>query len=796
MSKVGSIELQAFRGVRDEQLELAGASLFLYGENGTGKSSIIDSLEFFFTGAVTHLESAQSLSTKRHAPHIALGSAALRVSLSLVGFDGTYSRTLKDAPVPFKGLAPTFERIAGSRFILRRQQLLDFILQQAAPRYQQLATLIGVEELDRIELTWKAAVDEVDLHWQTVVSRTQEERNKLQQELGDLAKYDHETVLSALNSKLALLGQLPLASLDEIEARKLGVFQAGNQRERATLASQLEGLRDVSDQIVSSIASLATHEELWNDVAELKAEAEQLREIRFRGLLMQARDLVSEHGMSTCPVCAQPIEAVDLVAELGRRIMASDALGARVDRVDAAKRRLAAALASLRSLMSRLREGAAKQESLGTVVEASVAADTWCRDVSTQLTVQLHELELGPFADFIDSEVVKTLDAACAGLHKTLSERIAALAQTEDEKRGVALMTLLTRVWDAYSSMGTASNELVGALKERQVLKKVYDAFVETKKERVQAIYSELEADIGRFYEAIHPKELQGDVKLEVVATKRGSAEIKMGFAEKAEVDPRAYNSEAHLDSLGLCIFLAFAKRFNVDVPILALDDVVSSVDAAHRGRVCQLIFSEFPKYQLFITTHDELWFEQLLAAQRAAGFQPVKALRIQTWTLDDGPRFAEHRPRWKVLAQKIKDGDKQGAASLARKSLEWVLFELAVGLEVQVALRRDGRYDVGSLFDPTLARARKLITDFDANHDSVLANLKRNVIFGNLLTHNNPFAENASINDVSAFVDAVRALHDVFWCDECGRFARYFRDAKMIKCQCASGGKEWRTKG
>ncbi len=93
MTKIASIELSAFRGIRSEVLDLGGRSLFVYGENGTGKSSIIDGLEFFFTGNVSHLEGVQTLSTKRHAAHVILGSDALSVGVRFQGYETLLSRT-------------------------------------------------------------------------------------------------------------------------------------------------------------------------------------------------------------------------------------------------------------------------------------------------------------------------------------------------------------------------------------------------------------------------------------------------------------------------------------------------------------------------------------------------------------------------------------------------------------------------------------------------------------------------------------------------------------------------------
>ena len=48
------------RGVRDDlPLTLDGGSILVYGDNGSGKSSISDALEWFYYGGVDHLSSEE-----------------------------------------------------------------------------------------------------------------------------------------------------------------------------------------------------------------------------------------------------------------------------------------------------------------------------------------------------------------------------------------------------------------------------------------------------------------------------------------------------------------------------------------------------------------------------------------------------------------------------------------------------------------------------------------------------------------------------------------------------------------
>lgn len=58
MTKIKSINIKGIRGAKNSlELNLNGKSILLYGDNGTGKSSISDSIEWFYTDKVGHLAS-------------------------------------------------------------------------------------------------------------------------------------------------------------------------------------------------------------------------------------------------------------------------------------------------------------------------------------------------------------------------------------------------------------------------------------------------------------------------------------------------------------------------------------------------------------------------------------------------------------------------------------------------------------------------------------------------------------------------------------------------------------------
>lgn len=72
MIRIKTIHIEEFRGVRDLDIDLSLKSFGICGPNGTGKSGVVDAIEFCLTGDVTRLsgQGTAGLSVKNHAPHV------------------------------------------------------------------------------------------------------------------------------------------------------------------------------------------------------------------------------------------------------------------------------------------------------------------------------------------------------------------------------------------------------------------------------------------------------------------------------------------------------------------------------------------------------------------------------------------------------------------------------------------------------------------------------------------------------------------------------------------------------
>lgn len=160
--KLSKINIQAFRGIPDLELDLDGKSLIIKGENGSGKSSIVDAIELFFTGKILHLDGIRGLSLHNHGTHVNYKPEDVKISLTFNPGNITMIRTFNSSFSIPKGLEPFFKITNNGTFILRRSQLLEFISSQPAERFRAIGSIIGIEALDKQELEMMRLRDELE----------------------------------------------------------------------------------------------------------------------------------------------------------------------------------------------------------------------------------------------------------------------------------------------------------------------------------------------------------------------------------------------------------------------------------------------------------------------------------------------------------------------------------------------------------------------------------------------------------------------------------------------------------
>ena len=124
--KLKSININAFRGITELNLPLNNHNLVLLGDNGKGKSSFVEALEFFFTGQISRFKKTGDFTFKKHAVNINYEIKDMSVEIEFN--NGTkVSRKYKVPQKIPKQFTEFFKATSDGSFILRRAKLLEFI---------------------------------------------------------------------------------------------------------------------------------------------------------------------------------------------------------------------------------------------------------------------------------------------------------------------------------------------------------------------------------------------------------------------------------------------------------------------------------------------------------------------------------------------------------------------------------------------------------------------------------------------------------------------------------------------
>jgi len=608
--KIKRIDIRAFRGIPDLELELDGKSLVLGGDNGTGKSSIVEALEFFFTGTVAHLEGVQGLSVLRHMPHVHFGPDDARVEIAFDPDNVSLVRTLDSAPCLPRQLEDYLQVTRKGTFILRRSQILEFIMSRPAERFRAIGSIIGIEPLDDVELEMMRVRD----HLRGRVESGEARADAIRRELSELLERDitqPEEVLTALNESLRN-GNLPtIGSLEEVAdhaQRMMRKIKRAEGADQTTVVARVlqaaEGAR-IPQQLIAELGSLAKRfNHLLHDKVRLR--------LSVAHLLESGRSLIEQEGMDTCPLCEQTIDREELLSRIDIRLGTVRDLS---DEASQVRKASAALMADLQRTCGKVESSLSLAEPVAELCEETervkhalallsgvIETVTSAQDLSMELPTE----ELGQQMGRINEDL-SALSMAC-------SQLLESMTLTDQEKEAVRIIGLMEHVRSKTDELLRVTSELAASGWYCQVAETIFSAFSDEKKEKIQGIYDAIQVDVRRFYSMLHPDEPHRDIELAVALGRRASTHLSMESFGRRE-DPRALASEGHVDSLGLCVFLAFVKKFNEGCSLVVLDDVVTTVDARHRENICKLLHQEFEDRQLILTTHDGVWYEQLCAA-------------------------------------------------------------------------------------------------------------------------------------------------------------------------------------
>lgn len=784
--KIDTIQVHNFRGIRHINLPVEGRNLIIIGENGAGKSSIVDALEYYFTGRVEQLEGRTDVDKRQCIPNLKGGPTEVRVAFKGVspetGIPIGYPR--RSAAIP-RSLQPFFDIAAKRTFVLRRYQVLQFINARDSERYQQISQLIGLEPLDTIDDNWRKEKLAVQRRVNELQEKCQEIRNRLTELLNQSVESQAELV-RAVNTQLVPQQLEPIADRDGLQQRLQILRQRSKFQIDVTKAEQLHTLQERTAQMAQGIDALLTENaRLYQSMQAFWQQSATLEDASLENLLIEGQRILRDNvGMRKCPLCEVTIPDYDaLLQRIGERVANLHSLTQSRKQISEQKTTLEGRLTSLSALLLAVCEGLSAH-GLAAYLPLMQAAlgevRTW------QDSLDRPDWDVGATQSWQQNPTITELQQTLPDLTYEVSEQRQMLTPTEAEATLLDLLLTMTRVDEQWQQLQETESALQKANYVSQQIGLVYDELVAARKRGLERLGHELEEDFERFYQQLHPDEGYEAITIPVQPERRSSIALRAKCYQQEEAHPLNYFSEGHLDSLGLCVFLAFIKRFGSDLKLIVLDDVLTTVDAGHRLRVARLLAREFADYQFVITTHDQLWAKELETVIPSA-----KSVSLRRWSLDQGADCWQNvLSDWEYYEEQARNGRPQDAIAGAGRNLEKFLYQMRGNLGLAVPAKPDDDYTIGDLYPdffkwvnkhplersdkPQFAQELKALEN-ELDEVWRLRNWSG--------AHFNRWAETVTPDEALSFVGAIRRLVTAFECPVCRSLVFYNRSARALMC-------------
>jgi chromosome segregation protein len=629
-ARLKRIELEGFRGFAERRgIDLDADVVVVRGDNGTGKTSLVDGLLWLFTGELAHLavrvrglRQTEDSITNRFRKSDAVVSLTLGTSSGDQIFTrkGTQrknclfahreSHTVLEGAQAEEALAAAFGLAdigelchAVLTWGLLRQDAIGAALEEGgASLYQRIAGLIGLEQVNQFALAVSEA--SADLSRKRTDARAAMERaaerhkdaiqrrgiaQKAAASQPDVAAVAKEGVTAAA-AKLPDGVELVLGPWKDQSL----IAQMGEDANLLTKALEVLNARqrDLSTHPEGVVEVLAQAEEAASRARQAAAESVE----RAPTMVQLASSAIELLGDS-CPVCEQDIDEASVRIHLQEVLDRSQDLVARSREAQDAFIAAEADLARARGAMERRRIVTEEVRRAEAEVRAVASA------IEDRLVVSVPDLGQ------------PVVEALLTGLRATVSE-LAGLRRSVNEVSGPHVARLADEV--ETSAAGLAAAET--ALSE-------LDRRYKSAKELERAAHGAAEAILSHALEELQPSfaEVFDRLRPSVAFTKLLASQDIMRNRNQiipvvrdqewdVNANPLLVFSEGQLNVVALSYFLGMALNArDASLPFLVLDDPLQSLDVIAILGFSDLCRQMRGQRQLILTTHDRRFADVLV---------------------------------------------------------------------------------------------------------------------------------------------------------------------------------------
>jgi energy-coupling factor transporter ATP-binding protein EcfA2 len=745
--------MSAFRGIPAEMtVDFGdGDSTVVYGDNGTGKSTIADALEWYFTGEIELL----SHEGRQHAVRYVGGDGDGVTSVEVLT-NGTLGGKVV---FPDERTPDMFRALRRETFLLRGRTLADFINKTKTEKWKALVEILGLDAIESLREDLQRARNDLRKASKAAEVDVRVYRRALSSGADTVTE---ETVLNNLQQICAMLGVDPPRSLDQVGAPSWITAAVGASAsvsassERESLLAEIRALRAPGFNKGAF--------EAWNTLVS----SDRARMLPRASLVREAKRLFEDQSVEAgrCPLCGQKVDHKVLAQRIESALVEMMEASRDLERFRDPILQQADALDSAHKLRQAIYDRARRMER--EIPPVPALAETRIQD------------QVGALAP-VDIDAI-TRHLSDVGRWDKAASRLARQISPAEPSTRDSQLVMLAALCQQIHAWQQAERKSARAERALALAETVFDAYQRKQKDDLGHLLEKISGRVAKIYSALHPGEDLDAVSIEPWTAK--GVELAINFYGSRQRPPHGVLSESHLNSLAIALFLAMAGSFNEKLGFLILDDVINSFDVDHRGRLAELLADGFSDWQLIVLTHDQQFFEHL--SRRAPSWRKIE---FTSWSHTSGPRTTRYEPRGMLAAahERLQSGDVQGAATKGRRALEELLQEVCEALWAPLPFRRgqaNDRREIGELFIGLRRTLKERAKSQLQAVEPVFKHLEADVgATLNVAAHASRGRSGAS--EVQAALERIETLDTLWSCPACRTRVWHKGTPDAARCRC-----------
>ena len=586
--KIKNITISGIRGIRDKiSLPLNEKSILLYGDNGTGKSSISDAIEWFYKDKVSHLSGSEidlkdalrnSYLKETDTTSIAISYKrnAIDTTKNLFNKRGKLTSEISNSSDDFQKY---YSASQNENLLLRYQFLRGFIDKTKGEKQEHLSNIIGFSEVNKTKDVLRKSFNSIisEIKTQNFEAQINNEKQTLIAKIGAAVSQENK-LFEKINEVIEPLKTgITVNSIEDIDKILNHIKKPANTiqlTELQFLENTNKALSILKGEILFIDGEYQKYFSEFNKIAE---DIQSIMQTFLAELLKTGETVITKkyHKEDNCPLCLQEKNHEELKTDIQRRLNEIEESSKKKVAFDSAKNSVSKIIAERLNRLELIENVSLLNEQENENIKKAIS------NLNTKLTeYQKSADEKVTSGNKLPANNILLLTEDDFKIQDQIVTRIEAIQTALINDKSTELYANISAAKDAFLKIKRFEKDKGKLEHQKNSLELIYNEFVKRQKEGLENFINTFSSHINDFYQYMNPDEQFHEIRIVTIGEEDelNGITIEYKYNDVWVSPPQKYFSESHLNCFGISFFLASVIAFNKENKFIVLDDVISSL--------------------------------------------------------------------------------------------------------------------------------------------------------------------------------------------------------------------------